>query len=383
MRPVFKKTLLLFCCIAKSGGNLLYKKRNFLICIFITAATVLSACSKTAPDRINTPNTKSAREAIEESEYTAEPISVPRQSPESGTELFTGTGETDHASVFAETRNPDGVESSAETGRSVSGETDRTDTAANETFIIPEGNTPGTRIRTPQGYTRVPAEQGSLAEFIRNYPLKEDKSPVLLYDGTKKRNQTAHAAVFSLPIEAEDLQQCADSVIRLYAEYFRETGQDEKIAFHFVNGFLAEYVKWREGYRIKVNGNDVVWEKTASYDDSYESFAAYLRMVFAYAGTLSMEGEAEETTLGELEAGDVFLQGGSPGHVVLVLDVCENADGRKAFLLGQGYMPAQEFHVLKNPKREEDPWYYEEEVTYPFQTPEYTFIQGSLKRLVL
>lgn len=255
-----------------------------------------------------------------------------------------------------------------------------TDTMAEQTWIVPEGNTMKTRILTPPGYTRISAEPDSFAEFLREYPLKEDKSPVLLYDGTKKRNQNAHAAVFSLPIEPEDLQQCADSVIRIYAEYFRETGQEEKIAFHFVNGFLAEYTKWREGYRIVVNGNDVAWEKTASYDDSYENFTAYLRMVFAYASTLSMEGETKETSLEELQAGDVFLQGGSPGHVVMVLDVCENAEGEKAFLLGQGYMPAQEFHILKNPGKENDPWYYENEVSYPFQTPEYTFQEGSLKR---
>ena len=256
------------------------------------------------------------------------------------------------------------------------------DSSVEDVLISPEGSTLQMRFLTPEGYTRVPAEQESLAFFLRNYPLKEDKSPVLLYDGSKKRNQNVHAAVFALPIENEDLQQCADSVMRIYAEYFRETGQYEKIAFHFVKGFLAEYEKWREGCRIVVNGNDAAWEKSASYDDSYEAFAAYLRMVFAYAGTLSMEGEAEGISFEELLPGDVFLQGGSPGHVVLVVDVCENAEGQKAFLLGQGYMPAQEFHVLKNPAHESDPWYYEEEMAYPFVTPEYTFAKGSLKRLI-
>lgn len=256
------------------------------------------------------------------------------------------------------------------------------DVSAEAAVISPEGSMLKTRFLPPEGYARVPAAEDSLTEFLRNYPLKEEKSPVLLYDGSRKRNQNAHAAVFALPIENEDLQQCADSILRVYAEYFWETGQYEKIAFHFVNGFLAEYTKWRDGYRIAVNGNDAAWEKTASYEDSYEAFVAYLRMVFAYAGTLSMESEAEAIGLDELTAGDVFLQGGSPGHVVLVVDVCENAEGKKAFLLGQGYMPAQEFHVLKNPAHIDDPWYYEEEAAYPFVTPEYTFAEGSLKRLV-
>ena len=65
----------------------------------------------------------------------------------------------------------------------------------------------------------------------------------------------------------------------------------------------------------------------------------------------------------------------------MIVDICENENGQKAFLLAQGYMPAQEFHILKNPKHESDPWYYENEVVYPFTTPQYTFEEGSLRHL--
>lgn len=248
-------------------------------------------------------------------------------------------------------------------------------------ILCPEGMTLETRVAAPQGYTRMTAEQESLTEFLRGYPMKEDGSPVLLYDGSRKGNQQAHAAVLALPIENENLQQCADSVMRVYAEYFYQTGQYERIAFHFTSGFLAEYTRWRNGERIAVNGNDVSWAQTEEYDDSYENFKQYLRMVFSYAGTLSMDAESQEITQEELAVGDVFLKGGSPGHVVMVVDICEDEAGKKAFLLAQGYMPAQEFHVLKNPAHEEDPWYYEDEVRYPFATPEYTFPEGSLRRL--
>lgn len=43
-------------------------------------------------------------------------------------------------------------------------------------------------------------------------------------------------------------------------------------------------------------------------------------------------------------------------------------------------MPVQEFHVLQNPAHKDDPWYYADELTYPFCTPDYTFDEGSLKR---
>lgn len=248
-------------------------------------------------------------------------------------------------------------------------------------IIRSSGTTLEERFATPEGYTRIPAQEGSLTEFLRGYSLKEDGSPVLKYNGRKKGNQKAHAAVFSLPIEEADLQQCADSVMRVFAEYYWSTGQQDKIAFHFTNGFLCEYSKWREGYRVVLDGNDVYWELSASYDDSYETFLKYLRIVFGYAGTLSMDTyETEEISLSEMTVGDVIIKGGSPGHVVMVVDVCEREDGKKAFLLAQGYMPAQEFHVIQNPAHSEDPWYYEEEISFPLETAEYTFEEESMIR---
>lgn len=248
-------------------------------------------------------------------------------------------------------------------------------------LINGEGMTIESRVLTPEGFTRGEAKEGSFTAFLRGYAVKEAEAPVLLYDKREKGNQSAHVAVLKLPLEQEDLQQCADSVMRVYAEYFYHEKKYDQIAFHFTNGFLAEYTKWQQGYRIAVNGNQVTWVKQKGYDDSYETFQSYLRMVFSYAGTLSMEQEARAITPKELRVGDVFLHGGSPGHVVMVLDICENERGEKAFLLGQGYMPAQEFHILKNPMHEEDPWYYETELSYPLTTPEYTFEEGSLKRL--
>ena len=132
--------------------------------------------------------------------------------------------------------------------------------------------------------------------------------------------------------------------------------------------------------RDSIKNDHASYVKSASYDDSYECFKKYLRIVFAYSGSASMVSESTPIKLNEIRAGDVFLKGGSPGHVVMIVDVCTNKEGKKAFLLAQGYMPAQEFHLLKNPSHD-DPWYYEDEVKYPFETPDYTFEEGSLRRL--
>lgn len=248
-------------------------------------------------------------------------------------------------------------------------------------IINPEGKTLQQRVAPPPGYVRTVTKRDSLTRFLREYPLKKAGKPVLLYNGEKKGNQGTHVAVFKLPLEKEDLQQCADTVMRVYAEYFWKTGQKERISFRFVDGFQAEYSKWRSGYRIRTGGSKSSWVPGSVRDSSYGNFKKYLRMVFAYAGTLSMEQESKKIKISEAEAGDIFLNAGSPGHVVMVVDVCESPDGKKAFLLGQGFMPAQEFHLLKNPLHEDDPWYYLDEVSYPLQTPEYSFKKGSFRRL--
>ena len=248
--------------------------------------------------------------------------------------------------------------------------------------INTEGNNIISRINTPPDFTREEASKGSFSEFVRNYPLKDNGSPVLLYNSSEKRNQNSHIAVFDMPLVEGDLQQCADSIMRMYAEYYYSQKLFDKIGFHFVNGFLCDFKNWSKGYRVDINGNETAWVKKAEYSDSIETFEQYLRMVFSYSSTLSMEKESEPQSINELKIGDVFLKSGSPGHVVMVVDVCKNDEGEKAFLLAQGYMPAQEFHILKNPAHDNDPWYYEKEVRFPLATPEYTFGEESLRRLL-
>ncbi len=249
-------------------------------------------------------------------------------------------------------------------------------------FVLPEGTSLQSRFALPEGYRRISYPEGSFGNFVRNYTMKPDGSPVLLWTKKPKGNQEDHAAVFDMMVEEEiDVQQCADSVMRIYAEYFRASGQYDRIRFHFADGFLCDYSTYMQGYRVKVNGSQVTWVHSQPAEDSDRVFNEYMKIVSAYASTLSMEGESAEADIHEIQIGDVFLKAGSPGHVVMAADVCEK-DGKRAFLLAQGYMPAQEFHIIKNPLHENDPWYYEEEVQYPFRTQAYTFPGGSFRRML-
>ena len=62
--------------------------------------------------------------------------------------------------------------------------------AESQGLVAPEGMTLETRIKTPEGYVRKEAKKDSLSAFLRGYALKEDGSPVFLYNGKEKKNQT-------------------------------------------------------------------------------------------------------------------------------------------------------------------------------------------------
>ena len=83
-----------------------------------------------------------------------------------------------------------------------------------------------------------------------------------------------------MEIGNRDLQQCADAVIRLRAEYLWKHKRYTDIKFNFTSGFTAEYKKWAEGNRIKVSGNRVQWYASGKgVDYSYKTFRNYLDMV--------------------------------------------------------------------------------------------------------
>ena len=349
---------------------------------------VLTSCDSKPS---TTPGTTAASETVYSSQVEVGSTENQTESFSAGSEASIMTEDSSESEAFSET------EVSSESGFSSELEISSDSEASPESlfdseaapspeekehsFILSEGNTLESRFAVPDGYIRTEYPEGSFGSFVRNYPLKPDGSPVLLWNKEPKGNQRDHAAVFEMTVEDElDVQQCADSVMRIYAEYFRATGQYDRIRFHFVSGFLCDYNSYIQGNRVKVSGDDVVWVQSQPAEDSDRVFNEYMKIVCAYASTLSMESESVSADLHDLRIGDIFLKGGSPGHVVMVADVCEK-DGRKAFLLAQGYMPAQEFHIVKNPLHENDPWYYEDEVQYPFKTQAYTFPEGSFRRL--
>ncbi|QQS28290.1 MAG: DUF4846 domain-containing protein [Sphingobacteriales bacterium] len=239
------------------------------------------------------------------------------------------------------------------------------------------------RIPPPKGYTRIKLTPSSFEEWLRQLPLKAGKPSVKLFDGSQKANQDVHEAVIDIDVGNFDLQQCADAVMRLRAEYLWSRKKYDDIHFNFTSGHKASYSQWRLGFRPQISGNNVRWVKTetAANSASYISFKQYLKQVFTFAGTLSLNKELNKVPdIRQIKAGDVFIKGGSPGHAVIVMDIALNEKGEKVFLLAQSYMPAQDIHILKNLNDPSlSPWYHNDEALQ-LNTPEWNFDTNSLKR---
>ena len=196
-------------------------------------------------------------------------------------------------------------------------------------------------IGPPAGFHRIVLRGNGFGEWLRELPLLPAGSPVLLWNGQPKSEvwQHNHAAVVDLDVGHENLQQCADAVMRLRAEYLWAAGRQRDIAFQ-AGGDKA--LTWKGGDR--------------------KAFARFLRLVFAGLGTSAMSHELPRPAKGTaLQPGDVVVQGPahghSYGHAVLVLDAAEDAKGERIVLIGQSYMPAQQFHVLNHGDARLSPWF--------------------------
>lgn len=211
-------------------------------------------------------------------------------------------------------------------------------------------------IAPPNGFTRLPAPEGSFAHWLRQLSLKKDKI-VYLYNGERKKNQSAQYAVLDISTGKRNLQQCADAVMRLRAEYLFAQKRYDEILFTDNDG---KNYQWKGG-------------------DNRQPFESYLDEVFGWCGSASLSRQLKTVSDGyAVVPGDVLIQGGFPGHAMLVIDVAVNRQGKRMILLAQSYMPAQDIHIVVNPMDTRlSPWYEWKPGT--ILTPEWKFYSSDLK----
>ena len=231
--------------------------------------------------------------------------------------------------------------------------------------IVSAGKTIQERFLPPAGYERVSTANNPFGEYLRNLRLKPYGSSVLYFNKKTKPNTNIYVSVIEMDIDNQDLQQCADAVMRLRGEYLYRQKMFDKIHFNIVSDGKPRY------FLSYTNGNT-----------SYAKFRAYMRYIFAYANTTSLHDELTPVKLiNNIRAGDVFIQKRRPyGHAVIVVDVAEDKKtSKKMYMLAQSYMPAQETQILENLNNKSiSPWY--EAKNGVIQTPEWTFFSTDLRR---
>ena len=244
--------------------------------------------------------------------------------------------------------------------------------------INADGDTVQTRINTPDGYERVSVDKGSFGEYLREYPLLPDGSQLPVYDGTTLSAADA-AAIFDISLGDDGYQQCADSIIRLYSDYYYKNEQYDKISFQFSNGDECSYERWRKGKRMLVIGGFSCEIFAALPDDSEQQYRNYLKEVMNYAGTISLQKESEVISSDDLQIGDIIC---NDSHVVMIVDIAQNEKGEKCYLIGQSFIPAVCFHIIADRNGETaTPWFTQEKLDKEsFQIGDYRFSKKDIRR---
>jgi hypothetical protein len=126
-------------------------------------------------------------------------------------------------------------------------------------------------------------------------------------------------AVADIPLLfQQDLEQCADFAMRLWAEYHKRARSLPKF-------YLFDY-----------NGN------RRNFSASEKTLVAFLKWSFANTNSHSLKrGCAKVASEADLIPGDMLVQNenGGIGHVSVILDVCEKPGRPRLYLIGFSYMP--------------------------------------------
>lgn len=238
------------------------------------------------------------------------------------------------------------------------------------------------RIPAPEGYEWISEDSGSFGEFLQHSKLKKDGSKILDFKNKPIRNQSEHIAILDYDIGNKDLQQCADAIIRLRAEYLYNQRRFDDIEFHFTSGDIFSWNDFKIGLRPQLKSdNEVVFKNVADKEESYKSFREYLDVIFMYAGTISLHNETNEISDNKkIRTGDFLITPGSPGHAVIIVGRAKNKEGEIVYLLAQGYTPAQSIHVITNPyDRKINPWYRLDVSKSPTLTAGYAFKKTNIR----
>jgi uncharacterized protein DUF4846 len=237
-------------------------------------------------------------------------------------------------------------------------------------------------IPAPSGFARVAVSEDGFADWLRHLPLAPAGTTVALYDGRPLLDQSIIAAVVDIDAGASDLQQCADAIMRLRAEFLYSRGLLGAIGFALLDGQPYPFSAYSRGVTPTLSGSAIEWERGKARGFAHADLRRYLDLLFGFASTRSLAQELQPVrSLHDAEIGDVFIRAGRPGHAVIIADMAvSESTGRRLVLLVQGSMPARGIYVLNNTGDPQRGAWFELTDGKPLITPGYEFRSTELRR---
>lgn len=203
-------------------------------------------------------------------------------------------------------------------------------------------------------FTRPSFEKNSWPHFLQHLTIT--KGTVVDYKGKAVDHQWKQAGILNYDVGNRNLQQCADALMRLRAEYLFEQKRYAEIGFHFTSGHYFSFTDYCKGKRPVVKNDQLNFRQYNSSAHTHQALRSYLDIVYTYAGTISLYKELKPAT--DFAVGVVIITPGSPGHCSIIIDEKTTAAGKKLFKLVEGYSPAQTMYMLSNPYQpSQSPWY--------------------------
>lgn len=193
-------------------------------------------------------------------------------------------------------------------------------------FLFPSPNKISS-LPLPSDYVRVTYPDASFSSYLQKLSLKSENK-IYSHKGEDLSHWYESLGVIDKPLlYKDDLEQCADFTMRLWADFHKETK------------LLSEL------YLFQYSGKKIYFKSSG------KSFPQFLRNAFANSNSHSLKKGGKEIKVDELRPGDLFVQNenGGIGHVSIILDHAKSPAKEDLFLIGFSFMPAQEMHIEKSP----------------------------------
>ncbi|HJW17383.1 MAG TPA: DUF4846 domain-containing protein [Flavisolibacter sp.] len=211
--------------------------------------------------------------------------------------------------------------------------------------------------------------------FLQHLPITE--GVVVDYKGNPIANQDKQSGIIPYDVGSRDLQQCADALMRLRAEYLFGQERNSAIGFHFTDGQYYSFADYCNGKRPVAKGNTVQFIQSIPVPVSHNALRSYLDIVYTWAGTISLYHYLKPAN--DFGVGVIIITPGSPGHCCIIIDEKLSSKGERLFKLVEGYTPAQTMYVVSNPIHPSiSPWYALRKGT--ITTASYQFENYALRR---